>query len=335
MHRSSRRPQVRCVFRRNHGSLTIDGPLSETSRWRAVARVLRSPMDALGCALLPASCTLCGSPLPHLSSVPVCDACLGEFPVRSGHACVRCGDSIDAPLVSAPEKNLCRACRLAPPAFLRAVAYGPYEGRMRDAIHVLKYSRMHAAARILGPMLAAAVDRLATEAPAEMLVVPVPLYRSKRAARGFNQARLLAIHAIQALRKTNPRWCLTLAPHALMRVRATQSQAGLTTRQRRQNLRGAFRVSDISAVAGRHILVIDDIFTTGATARAAARALVNAGAAGVWVATLARAGRLYSNSRNSSADLDLALMRRGTPGSTLAGNSQIASMHSYTDQPSF
>ena len=201
---------------------------------------------------------------------------------------------------------------------------GPMKAACATQSTLLKYSRMHAAARILGPMLAAAIDRLANEAPAEMLVVPVPLYRSKRAARGFNQARLLAIHAIQALRKTNPSWRLTLAPRALMRVRATRSQAGLTTRQRRQNLRGAFRVSDTSAVAGRHILVIDDIFTTGATARAAARALVNAGAAGVWVATLARARRLYSNSRNSSADLDLAQMRRGTPGSTLAGNSQIA-----------
>jgi ComF family protein len=206
---------------------------------------------------------------------------------------------------------------------------------MREAIHALKYNRIHAAARILGRMLADAIDRLAAEAPTEMLVVPVPLYRSKRAARGFNQARLLASHAIHALRTTNPSWRLTLAPRALMRVRATKSQAGLTTRQRRQNLRGAFRVFDPSIVAGRHVLVIDDIFTTGATARAAAQALANAGAAGVWVATLARARRLYSNSRVLSADLQPAQMRRGTPGRTHDGNSQFASIDSSPNQPSF
>ena len=65
-------PEARCVFRRDSGSLTFDVPTSETSRWRAVARVLRSPVDAVGCALFPASCVLCGSPLPHLSFVPIC-----------------------------------------------------------------------------------------------------------------------------------------------------------------------------------------------------------------------------------------------------------------------
>ncbi len=180
-----------------------------------------------------------------------------------------------------------------------------------------------------------AIDRLATDAPAEMLVIPIPLYRSKHAARGFNQAHLLAKHAIRALRRTNPNSRLTLASRALMRVRATKSQAGLTTRQRRQNLRGAFRVSNPSVVTGRHVLVIDDIFTTGATARAAAQALADAGAAGVWVATLARARRLYSNSRVLSADLQPAQMRRGIQGRTLAGNSQIASIDSSPNQPSF
>jgi ComF family protein len=206
---------------------------------------------------------------------------------------------------------------------------------MRNAIHALKYNRMHAAACVLGPMLADAIGRLAREAPAEMLVVPVPIYRKKRARRGFNQARLLAEHAIRALRKTHPEWHLTFVPGALMRVRATMSQAGLTPRQRRQNLRGVFRVANPTAIAGRHVLVIDDIFTTGATARAAAVTLTQAGAAGVWIATLARAERLNHNSRNSSARIQPARMRRGTPGDAPAGNSQVADMCSLPNQPSF
>jgi len=281
-------PQVRCVFRRDSGSLTLDVPPSETTRWRAVARVLRSPLDSLGCALLPAFCTLCGSPLPQLASAPICAICWAEIPLQTGSACARCGDALD-PL--GVETGRCRACRLAPPPFVRAVHFGLYEHRMRAAIHVLKYDRIHSAAHGLGLMLAQGIAQLAAEAPSEMLVVPVPLHRSKYAERGFNQARSLAVQAIAALRKSHPAWRLTLASSTLMRLRATDSQAGLTSRQRRLNVRGAFSVSDPQAVTLKHILVIDDILTTGATARAAATALLKAGAVSVWVATLARARR--------------------------------------------
>jgi len=246
-------------------------------------------MDSLSCALLPSSCALCGSSLPQLSSAPICDVCWTEFPVLSGELCPRCSRKlVIQALDSAPE--LCKTCRLAPPPFVRAVAYGPYEDRMRAAIHALKYDRLHTAARGLGWMLAEAIAQLADEAPAEMLVVPVPLHRTKFAERGFNQARSLAFHALSALRKTHPTWRLTLASSTLMRLRATESQTGLTPRQRRLNVQGAFTVSDPTEVAMKHILLIDDVFTTGATARAAAKTLMDAGAASVWVATLARAG---------------------------------------------
>ncbi len=169
---------------------------------------------------------------------------------------------------------------------------------MRDAIHALKYGRLYPAAKPLGRMLAQAIAQLGKAAPGqpaaprEMLVIPVPLHRSKHVQRGFNQARLLAQQALHRLRKADPGWRLTLAPGTLMRLRATESQAGLTPRQRRMNLRGAFSVPNPVAVAGRHVLVVDDIMTTGATARAAAQALLRAGAASVWIATLARARRV-------------------------------------------
>jgi ComF family protein len=193
---------------------------------------------------------------------------------------------------------------MAPPPFVRAVAFGPYQDRMKAAIHALKYDRLHAAANGLGHMLAEAIAKLADEAPAEMLVVPVPLHRIKYTERGFNQARSLAFHALNALRKSHPEWRLTLAPRTLMRLRATESQFGLTWRQRRLNVKGAFEVSDPAAVTLKHVLLIDDILTTGATARAAALALARAGAASVWVATLARANRLYSIRRGSTARFD-------------------------------
>jgi ComF family protein len=203
---------------------------------------------------------------------------------------------------------------------------------MKTAIHALKYSRLHPAARGLGRMLAQAIAQLADEAPPEMLVVPVPLHRARHAQRGFNQARALAKYALEFLAKTHPQWRLTMASTALLRQRATETQAGLTPHARRLNVRGAFVVAEDQALAGKHILLIDDIFTTGATARAASQALLRAGAESVWVATLARARRIHEISRDLNA--------LGDTTTTLAGIAPVAavppaSINSSQHQPSF
>lgn len=253
--------------------------------------------------------------------------------------CARCGDSLDTPAQAASSSGLCRACRMASPPFVRAVAYGPYQDRMKAAIHALKYDRLHSAARPLGGMLAEAIARLADDAPGEMLVVPVPLHRSKFAERGFNQARSLAVEALRVLARTHPAWRLTLASTTLMRLRPTESQFGLTPRQRRLNVRGAFTVSDPVAVAMKHVLLIDDIFTTGATARAAARVLLQAGAASVRVATLARAGSPDRYRRGADAYLGARLNDAneniGLAGNALAENLQGVLKLSSHGQPSF
>ncbi len=202
---------------------------------------------------------------------------------------------------------------------------------MKEAIHALKYDRLYAVAPQLGAMLAEAIGSLAAETPSEMLVVPVPLHKSKHTQRGFNQARVLATHALKFLAATHLDWRLTLAASSLVRLRATESQAGLTLRMRRINVRGAFKVSDPAAVKARSILVVDDILTTGATARAVSKALIDAGAASVWVATLARARRDNDQAINDQVndhDNDFA-------GSTHAGATQQAGRFSSHDQPSF
>jgi ComF family protein len=254
-----------------------------------------------------------------------------EVPVLSGPARTRCGDDVDW----SDGPQLCRACRLAPPAFERAVAYAFYQDGMRNAIHALKYDRMHPAARRLGRMLAQAIAQLAGEAPAEMVVVPIPLHRSRQRERVFNPARLLAMHAVQALRASHPGWKLTIAPAALMRLRATESQASLTARERGMNVRGAFSVSDPAAVEDRHVLLIDDILTTGATTGAAALALERAGAASVWVATLARARRTHldTGSANSPTAHQSGLAPSQTQGG-FAWQAPSASVDSTHNQPS-
>jgi ComF family protein len=193
---------------------------------------------------------------------------------------------------------------MAPPPFLRAVAFGPYRGRLKDTIHVFKYGRMEPAARRLGRMLATAIAPLRDEVPGGMLVIPIPLHRTRQADRGFNQAEALAAQALKTLRRTHPGWRLKLAPRSLMRLRPTPAQAGLNARERRLNVRGAFSIGNVAAVQGKEILLIDDVMTTGATVRAASAVLLSAGAASVRVATLARAGLEHSAGAGSPAEFE-------------------------------
>ena len=180
-----------------------------------------------------------------------------------------------------------------PPLFTRALAFGVYQRELRELIHLLKYSGIAPVARGLGALLATTLAA-ATDAPDNLLVVPVPLFRVRQRSLGFNHAERIARALVAATRRATSvrqRRQLTLASAALERRRATDAQASLTPRQRRHNLRGAFAVPRASLVAGRAVLLVDDIYTTGATARAASQALLTAGASSVWVLTVARAQR--------------------------------------------
>ncbi len=157
---------------------------------------------------------------------------------------------------------------------------------LRELIHLLKYGGVRPAANVLGRMLAEAIATLEPEFPAgSMVLVPVPLHRAKLRQRGFNQAELIARAAI----KISPmRDRLHLCAGVLERTRETASQIGLTSHQRRENLRGAFAVAQRELVKGREVLLVDDVYTTGATVSECARVLRRAGATKVWVATVAR-----------------------------------------------
>jgi ComF family protein len=209
--------------------------------------------------------------------------------------CERCGETLEMDglrFVASQrptEGLLCAPCRRVPPAFERAVAYGAYEDELRGMVHLLKYEGLSQIARLLGRRLAVTIAMLDGAAAKELTVIAVPLYPAKERARGFNQSVLIAEVAVAELRRGDAAWKLRLERSALKRVRDTESQFALSPKERRENLRGAFAVTNSAAIRNREVLLVDDIYTTGATARECARVLRQAGAAKVWVATVSRA----------------------------------------------
>jgi len=162
---------------------------------------------------------------------------------------------------------------------------------LRDLIHVLKFQQVRPAAAVLGRMLAETMANLEKAMPVGTIgIVPVPLHKRKQTQRGFNQAEMIARSAIKQLSRPKR---FDLCTGVLLRRRETGSQIGLTRHQRRENLRGAFAVIDPTRILNRDILLVDDVYTTGTTASECARVLLRAGAARVWVATVARTLKIF------------------------------------------
>jgi ComF family protein len=201
-----------------------------------------------------------------------------------GTLCSVCGEKLFGHYFEGEAGPLCGLCRRAAPRFRRAVAYGAYEGELRDLVHLLKYDGIRPAARVLGLYLNQALVQRALAAPS--LVIPVPLAAGKQRARGFNQAEEIARAFIRERSESG----ILLDTISLVRTRDTVSQTGLTREQRKANLRGAFAVRG-DRLQGRAVLLVDDVMTTGATAGECARVLLRAGAKEVYVATVARATR--------------------------------------------
>lgn len=229
--------------------------------------------------LFPDECRICGAPLEDISRVPVCPACLAKpeaLAVEFFCTCCR------APFLNAyplDELGRCTLCRRGLTGFDAAYAFGGYEGVLRQLIHLFKYDGIRTLA---GPLAGFMLSALPRQERFDALV-PMPLHWRRRWQRGFNQAKLLA--AALSRRTGIP------VVEAVRRRRATPPQAGLSNAERRRNVAGAFAVRRRVRLEGRRLLLIDDVFTTGATAGACAAALKRAGAERVSVLTLARADR--------------------------------------------
>ncbi len=232
--------------------------------WQAV-RELCFPSTCLGCAV-----SLAGCRPPYF-----CPGCAREIIALRQPFCPVCG----RPFFSATGPgHLCGTCLATGRHFSRARAVAIYQGALARAIHSFKYSghttglSSFAALRdLLGPG-----DLLAPE-----LIVPVPLHPRRLKERGFNQALLLA-------RVFFPDQRHRIVPALLQRKRYTLSQTTLSGPARRKNVRSAFRVTAPWQLVGKTVLLVDDVYTTGATVDECARVLVRAGARKVEVLTLAR-----------------------------------------------
>lgn len=232
----------------------------------------RGRLDGLLDLFFPPACVACD----ELLDAPevFCEACAEVVEPIPEVRCGRCGEPgrfADAQ---------CPACRASTPEY--ATAWAPFEhaGAVARAIHRFKYEDGAQLSRTLGRLLAHEGRSLWPRLPGD--VCPIPLHAARFRERKYDQAALLAAELAGALgRPLRMDW--------LERVRETRQQVGLDERARADNVRGAFRASP--AARGAAVLLVDDVLTTGATAREAARALLDAGAASVHVVTLARAVR--------------------------------------------
>jgi len=235
---------------------------------------VRSLANALLAVLLAPRCAACATLLDRPTFGPVCAACWRSILPLTPPLCDLCGDPLPSwRLVSLPLARCARCRRLSRP-IQRSRAVGAYDGALRSIVHALKYDGGRSLAKPLGALMRARGGDVLWDAD---LAVPVPLHASRRRERGFNQAEDLARHVGLPV------------VIALRRIRRTPAQADLPAAKRHGNVKGAFAAGKgCRWVAGRIVVLIDDVSTTGATLDACALVLKESGAREVRALTAAR-----------------------------------------------
>jgi ComF family protein len=253
----------------------LDLAIFARTMWPAGARILEQLLSHAVDVLLPPRCPCCGAEGIQRHGL-LCGGCFQRIGFISAPLCWRCG----VPFAAAALGPVCPTCQTAPPRYEQARAALRYDDGARQLILPLKHAdRVDLAAGLVPFMIRAGHDLI----EAADLIVPVPLHRARLRRRTYNQAALLARRVARHARRQ-------AVLDALIRTRGTMPLGGKTAAERAAELAGAFMVrpSRIQALAGRRVLLVDDVMTSGATANACAEALVTAGARSVNVLTAAR-----------------------------------------------
>lgn len=226
--------------------------------------------------LYPPSCAGCSAELDSIDGGPFCDACLDVAELFVGPTCVRCG----APVSGAFRFVRCYRCEGVKLRFDETIALGAYTGPLRDWLLQLKHDRKEALALSLADVIFAHnAERLAAVAPD--VVVPVPMHWRRRLMRGTNSPTIMAERLAERLQAP-------MSGNLLRRTRHTVPQFSLPPSERSANVRNAFAVRAGYHLSAAHVVLVDDILTTGSTCSAAANVLKKAGAARVTVVVAAR-----------------------------------------------
>lgn len=274
-----RRPRHKCAMEE---SASVTGPAGSWKRaWERAQPLqgLQSALTAVIDAVLPPRCAACRA--VTAGDAGFCPDCWTALDFLVGPACARCDIPFEVPQ---GEGALCGSCIADPPPYSRVHVPLAYGDVSRSIVMRLKYGRRTGFARLMARLIAgtlARVERVSGDLPP--LIIPVPLHRWRIWSRGFNQSAEVGRHLS---RLTG--W--PIAVDLIVRRRRTPPLRGLGRAARARTVRGAFAVTDAArdALQGRVIILVDDVFTTGATAAACARLLLRAGAASVEVAAFAR-----------------------------------------------
>jgi ComF family protein len=236
--------------------------------------------DSLLNLLYPDECVVCSHPVARFQECSICPECWEKILALKidGGVCPSCGLPYRA--FETESRHLCGKCTLQIPPYSGARAFGLYSAELSRVIQALKFDTRRNLAKLLSPMLVSTF--LKWWQPGEFdLVVAVPLHPARRRQRGYNQSELLAKPFSRQL-------AIPFYGRVLTRVGGLQPQVGLSDAERAVNVRGAFRCTNPAAIAGKRVLLVDDVMTTGATVGSAAETLLSGGALRVSVLTLAR-----------------------------------------------
>lgn len=244
-------------------------------------KLARTVIDAIVSVIFPAPCRICGAVLTRAGFLPICEVCLASIQPLSGPVCLCCGRLFFSEVALEANLPKCFACRRDVYAFECARSYGPYTDQMVRAIGLLKYERLIPLGRWFAQRLHEVIRESAALREVDV-IVPVPLHRGRLRERGYNQAELIAKPLARVLR-------VPIGSYLLVRTKPRPPRLLLSRRERWLTVRGAYEIRKGTRVDNMRILLIDDVFTTGATLDACSRALKHAGAKSVFGLTVARA----------------------------------------------